>query len=221
MIIIETRDVPAVSYKLSEAPPDWLYFDYCFVKSKPARIASSFVKGLMAATAMLMISGYSICSHNQFVVCLIASIALAFAINELFEQHLSATRASKLVSAAPQFSLRSVNPAFSAIPVVFLFSMMNVQTLMLAVSNAIEVVGIACGVPFLLYGLIKISEDSSFGKRHVLAGSVSAFGGVAVAVVVNLIAANVIDASIFSATNYFGNAIATIYAPDMVLKFDE
>lgn len=222
MIVIETREVSTVSrYKLSDAPPDWLYFDYCLVKSKPARIASSFIKGLLAAITMLTISGYSICVHNLFVVGLIASVAITFAVNELFEQHLCASRASRLVSAPPHFSLRSINPAFSAIPVVFLFSTMNVQTLMLAVSNAIEVVGIACGVPFLLYGLIKVSEDANFGKRHVLAGSASAFGGVAVAVVVNLIAANGIDASIFSATNYFGDAIAAIYAPDMVLKLDE
>jgi hypothetical protein len=168
-----------------------------------------------------MISGYPICFHDQLVVGFVSFAALAFAANEVVEQNICAAKLSNASSSAPKLSMRSINPAFAAIPVVLLLSTMNVQTLMVALSNAFEVLGIACGVPFLMYGLIKMSQESNFGKSHVYVGSASAFGGIALSVVVNLIVSNGVDASIFSATNYFSNAIATIYAPDVVLPIDQ
>lgn len=221
MIVIEIKDPQPVHYKHSDGVPDFLNFDHCFIKSKPARVAIAFAKGLAAALTVLMISGFPICFQNQFVVGLISFIALAFAANELFEQYLTRTKGASASATAPKLSLRSINPAFAAVPVIFLLSTMNLQTLVVALSNTIEVLGIACGVPFLLYGLVKMSQESNFGKTHVYVGSASAFGGIALSVIVNIIVSNGMDASIFSATNYFSNAIATIYAPDVVLPLEQ
>lgn len=221
MIVIEIKEVQPVGYKHSEGVPDALNFDHCFVKSKPARVATAFVKGLAASFAVLLVSGFPICFQNQFIVGLISFIALAFAANEVTEQCLTRTRCGSTGATAPKLSLRSINPVFAAIPVIFMLSTMNLQTLVVALSNTIEVLGIACGVPFLLYGLVKMTQESNFGRTHVYVGSASAFGGVALSVVVNIIVANGMDASIFSATNYFSNAIATIYAPDVVLPLEQ
>lgn len=221
MIVIEIKEVQAVTYKNSDGVPDALNFDHCFVKSKPVRVVTAFAKGLAASLSLLMISGFPICFQNQFIVGLISFIALAFAANEVTEQCLSRTRCSGAGATAPKLSFRSVNPMFAAIPVIFLLSTMNLQTLVVALSNTIEVLGIACGVPFLLYGLVKMTQESNFGKTHVYVGSASAFGGIALSVIVNIIVANGMDASIFSATNYFSNAIATIYAPDVVLPLEQ
>ncbi len=220
MIVIETSELPPVSYKLTEGVPDLLNFDYLFVKSNHGRVLSSLLKGLFAALSMLAVAGFPICFHNQFVVGLVAAIAFAFGANELIDQKVSAERPVN-VGNLSGLSFRSVNPCFAAIPVVFLFSTMDVQTLMLALSSTFEVLGIACGVPFMIYGIIKMAQDPNFGKVHAFAGSLSAFGGVAIAVVTNLIVANGFDASVFSATNYFSNSIATIYAPDVVLRLDK
>ncbi|MBS1956121.1 MAG: hypothetical protein JST89_18195 [Cyanobacteria bacterium SZAS-4] len=221
MIVIEIKESQAPSYKCSEGVPDALNFDYCFVKSKPLRVVTAFAKGLGASLALLMISGYPICSQNQFTVGLISFIAMAFSVNEITEQCLTRTRGTSASASAPKLTLRSVNPTFAAIPVIFLLSTMNLQTLVVALSNTIEVLGIACGVPFLIYGLVKMTQESNFGKTHVYVGSASAFGGIALSVIVNVIVANGMDASVFSATNYFSNAIATIYAPDVVLQLEQ
>ena len=156
MIVIEIKEVQPVSYKHTDGVPDALNFDHCFVKSKPLRVVTAFAKGLAAIGATLMLSGFPVCFQNQFVIGLISFIALAFASNEIIEQNLSGTGFANLSTTAPKLSIRSINPAFAAIPVVFLLSTMNLQTLLLAISNTIEVLGIACGVPFLLYGSIKI-----------------------------------------------------------------
>ncbi len=221
MIVIEIKEVQLVNYKHTDGVPDALNFDHCFVKSKPARVATAFVKGLLASYFILMVSGFPICFQNHFIVGLVSAIALAFAANEITEQQLSGTRFANAGTTAPKLSLRSIHPIFAAIPVIFLLSTMNLQTLVVAVSNTIEILGIACGVPFLLYGSIKMAQESNFGKTHVYVGSASAFGGVALSIVVNIIVANGMDASIFSATNYFSNAIATIYAPDVVLPLEQ
>ncbi|CAN5122050.1 hypothetical protein BH10CYA1_BH10CYA1_35280 [soil metagenome] len=221
MIVIEIKEVQPVHYRHTDGVPDALNFDHCFVKSKPVRVATAFAKGLLASYFMLIVSGFPICFQNQLFVGLVTLIALAFAANEITEQRLSGTRFASASTTAPQLSLRSINPVFAAIPVIFLLSTINLQTLVVALSNTIEVLGIACGVPFLLYGSIKMAQESNFGKTHVYVGSASAFGGIAFSIVVNLIVANGMDASIFSATNYFSNAIATIYAPDVVLPFEQ
>jgi hypothetical protein len=64
-------------------------------------------------------------------------------------------------------------------------------------------------------------QKSNIGKTHLYVGSASAFGGVALSIAVNLVFSNVSDLSIFSATNYFSNAIAAIYAPNVVLPIDQ
>jgi hypothetical protein len=222
MIVIEIRDQQPESYNCSETNiVDVLNLDYLFIRSKSQRVVSALLKGLLASFGLLAVSGFQWCLQNHFVVGLITSIALAFVVNEYVEQQISGSKLAQNSSALKTY-IRGLNPApLAAIPIIFLLSTMNIQTLLVALSNTIEVVGIACGVPLLLYGLIKIGQEANFGKTHLYVGSASAFGGVALSIIVNLVFSNVSDLSIFSATNYFGNAIAAIYAPNVVLPLEQ
>ncbi|HEY9731275.1 MAG TPA: hypothetical protein V6C89_05150 [Drouetiella sp.] len=221
MIVIERKEIPVSNYKLTDGVPDVLNFDYCIFKSDRSRLLSAFLKGVVMSLTTLMISGFPICFQNRVVLGFVMYVAMALVANQMVEQKLSVSKLHSADTQLQRMSLSQVNPAFAVVPVVFLFSTMDMQTLMLALSTTIEVVGIACGVPFLLYGLIKVSQKSNFGRTHVYVGSASAFGGIAFSVVIHMILANGVDTSIFTATNYFSNAIATIYAPDVVLQLEE
>lgn len=229
MIVIERREIPVSVYKVTEGVSDVLNFDYCFVKSNQARVLSSSVKGLVLSLATLTLGGFPLCVKNHFVVGFVFFVALAFVANQIIDQKLSHCRDHNAVVHYQKLALLRVNSILAIVPVVFLFSTMDMQTMMIALSNTIEVVGIACGVPLLLYGLIKLGQESnfksnfvsSFGRTHVCVGSASAFGGVAFSIAVNIILSSGVDASIFSATNYFSNAIAAIYAPNVVLQLEE
>lgn len=217
MIVIEINDVKPAAYKVTEGVPDILNFDYCLVKSKDGRLFASLIKGLVCAYLPFALSGYPVCPRNYLAIGAVAFIVLAFLLNELMEQRLTTAVQERIGATTLQMSLRSIHPGFAAIPVVFLASTLSWQTILQAVGNTIEVIGITCGVPLLLFGLIKMSQETERSKTHVVFGSASAFGGVALSIALNFLVANVSDVGAFTATNYFSNAIATIYAPDVVL----
>ncbi len=222
MIIIEIKDEQTATYETAPSSlANILNLDHLLIESKGLRIGVAFLKGLVASCGLLAVSGYEWCFQNQFVTGLIFFMSLAFLINEWVDQRLSGPRQANAASLL-RHSIRRLNPAFLAVvPAVFLLFTMNFQCLMIAISNMMEVIGIAIGVPLLLFGLIKTVQKSNIGKTHLYVGSASAFGGVALSIAVNLVFSNVSDLSIFSATNYFSNAIAAIYAPNVVLPIDQ
>lgn len=218
MIVIEKRD-QLVHYKSAELGSDWTNLDHIFVSNFQGRLATAFFKGLLGSVGLVAVSGFSLCPENYFLCAFILFISVAFAVNEYFEQRLAGTKLDSFESTRPVLS--SVNPAFAAVPIVLLLSTMNVQTLILGFGTAMEVLGIACGVPLLLYGSIKLKEEKRLARVHVYVGSASTIGGIALSVVVNIALSNISDMSIFSATNYFSNAIEATYAPDVVLSFEK
>lgn len=222
MIVIETKDQPVQTVSTDPCGlANLLVMDYLLIESGPLRCAVAFAKGLASSCALLCLTGFEWGVHNGFAIMATLYLSVSLLMMESMEQTVSGPRQLNSMQLF-KASLRSINPAYAAVvPVLFLLATVNFQCLMIAVSNLAEVVGIACGVPLFLYGMIKFVQKSSIGKTHFYVGTASAFGGIALSVLVNLCFSSVSDTSIFSASTYFSDAIIAIYAPDVVLQVNE
>lgn len=223
MIVVETKERPQLPEASTELDgfANLLVIDSLLIESGPLRCAVAFAKGLVGSCALLALTGFEWGLHNGFAITMTFFLSLSLAIMESMEQTLAGAR--QLDSALKlKASLQSINPAYAAIiPLLVLLATVNFQTLIIAVSNLAEVVGIACGVPLLLFGVIKIVQKSTVGRAHFYVGTASAFGGIALSVLVNFCFSSVSDLSVFSASTYFSDAIIAIYAPDVVLHVED
>lgn len=221
MRIIEINEIPQNLQQHQDSSFfDLTNIDHVFIKNARLRLLAAFFKGLFGSLSLLSISGFEWCAQNHFIVGFICFMSIACFSKEFGEQRISGVPATERLMSTG-FSLRNLNPLFAAAPIIFLLSTLDLKTMMLAFGNTLEVVGITCGVPYLIYGAIKLSQEQDFSKKHLFVGSASAFGGIALSVLANFVVSNSSEMSIFTASNYFSNSIAVIYAPDVVLPIDQ
>ena len=90
-----------------------------------------------------------------------------------------------------------VNPLFlSLIPIAFLVFSLNTQYLFIAAANLVEVVCIGCGVPLLLFGIIKGYQKAPEAIRHLSIGLSTIVCGIVLSGAINLMFMSLTDASI-------------------------
>lgn len=218
MIVIEIRDVPpepSPQAKESRVPH---FFDVELLVSSPAlRCLCAFVKGAIAGLLVLGFAGVNLFG-SWFPIIFVSYVASLFCLCTWTDQRLSHQVSSKDVLLSLKHDLSCIHPASLAlIPMSILLLSMNMQSLLNILANLIEVAGIAFGVPLLMYGAIKWTEQESNAIGHVKLGAAIVASGISLSLIFGILTARLTDINSFSPANYFSDAISAIYLPVAVI----
>jgi TRAP-type uncharacterized transport system fused permease subunit len=217
MIVIEIREETPVESSHAAYTSVPHFFDAELLIASPGlRCLCSFAKGAVAAVFLLLLGGISL--HSLWAPFLILYVASLCCLCTWTDQRLSHAVCSKDVWRSLRHDLRSIHPAFLALaPVSLLICSMSLQSLLNTLASLIEVVGIAFGVPLLIFGVIKWTERSANAIGHLKLGATIVTCGMTLSIIFGIVTSRLTEVNSFSQANYFADAISAIYSPSVVL----
>jgi len=217
MIVIEFRETtPAESLQHADSSVPHVFDVELLIASPALRCLCSFTKGAIAGLFLCLLGGIAL--HSLFCALLIVYIACFCCVCTWTDQRLAHAVSSTDVWRSLKHDIARFHPAVLALaPVSLLVFSMSLQSLLNTLGSLIEVVGIAFGVPLLIFGVIKWTQQCSSAVGHLKLGATIVTCGITLSIIFGIVTSRLAtEVNSFSATNYFADAISAIYTPGMV-----